>query len=82
MFLSPFGNSQGIEFFHGDWKDALAKAESEGKMLFVDAYTTWCGPCKKMASVVFPDPKVGAFFNEQFINIKIDISYHNVYRWR
>ena len=76
MFLS-FGwmnvQAQGIEFFHGEWKDALVKAKAEDKIIFVDCFTTWCGPCKAMAKNTFTDPKVGEFFNNTFINMKLDM---------
>lgn len=62
----------GIDFFHGNWEEALAKAEAENKKLFVDVYTDWCGPCKIMAANVFPKKSVGEYFNERFINIKLD----------
>lgn len=62
----------GIGFFHGNWEEALAKAEAENKKLFVDVYTDWCGPCKIMAANVFPKKPVGEYFNERFINIKLD----------
>jgi thiol-disulfide isomerase/thioredoxin len=65
--------AQGIEFFHGTWEEALEKAKAEEKVIFVDAYAEWCGPCKRMASTVFPDEKVGAFYNRHFINMKIDM---------
>jgi thioredoxin-related protein len=64
---------QGIDFFEGHWKEALEKAAGEDQLVFVDAYTTWCGPCKKMSKQVFPDPKVGEFFNASFISIKVDM---------
>ena len=35
---------QGIEFFHGSWEEALAEAKKQEKPIFVDAFTTWCGP--------------------------------------
>ena len=42
-------------------------------MIFMDAYATWCGPCKGMAKNVFTDKRVGEFFNEKFINVKMDM---------
>lgn len=65
--------AQGIEFFHGSWEEALAKAAAEDKLIFVDAYAEWCGPCKKMSAQVFPMPTVGAFHNTNFINVKYDM---------
>lgn len=64
---------QGIDFFHGTWDEAMELAKKDGKVIFVDAYTTWCGPCKRMAKNTFPNPKVGEFFNANFVNMKIDM---------
>jgi len=66
-------NAQGIEFHKGDWESTLKKAKKENKIIFVDAYTTWCGPCKWMSANVFPDQAVGDYYNENFINAKIDM---------
>lgn len=66
-------SGQGIEFYDGEWTDALAEAEKSKKLVFVDAYAVWCGPCKRMAKTTFMDQKVGDFFNENFINLKIDM---------
>jgi len=63
----------GIEFSKGDWNEILAQAKNENKIVFVDAYTTWCGPCKMMSRDVFPNPRVGAFYNTNFVNAKIDM---------
>lgn len=65
--------SQGIDFFHGSWEEALEQAQIQEKVIFVDAFTTWCGPCKKMSANVFTNEKVGEFFNQNFINMKIDM---------
>ena len=65
--------SQGIEFFHGTWAEALQIAKSEEKLIFVDAFASWCGPCKRMSSQTFPDPAAGEFFNANFVNLKIDM---------
>lgn len=69
----PASGLKGIDFFHGSFKEALAKADKEGKLVFMDAYTTWCGPCRRMSSNVFPDAAVGEFYNANFINIKVDM---------
>ena len=62
----------GIEFHGGSFEDALVQAEQEGKHVFVDVYTTWCGPCKIMDAVVFPQDEVGAYYNARFVNVKLD----------
>lgn len=54
-------------------EQASAKAKAENKLIFLDCYTQWCGPCKKMAKEVFPLEKVGAFMNPKFINLQIDM---------
>lgn len=64
--------AQGIKFEHGTFDEALAKAKKENKLLFVDFYTTWCGPCKKMSKTIFTQDEVGAFFNKNFISLKVD----------
>lgn len=63
---------KGMEFFHGAFEDALALAEVEDKLVFVDVYTTWCGPCIVMQESVFPLPEVGEYFNARFVNYKLD----------
>ena len=65
--------AQGIEFFHGTWAEATAKAQAEGKLIFVDAYAEWCGPCKRMSAQVFPDASVGEYFNANFVCMKTDM---------
>ncbi|MEM7655530.1 MAG: thioredoxin family protein [Bacteroidota bacterium] len=71
--VSPVYAQSGIQFFEGSLAEAKAKAEAEGKLLFVESYADWCGPCKLMAREVFSDPEVGAYFNEHFINVKLDM---------
>lgn len=63
----------GIEFFHGTFAEAKALAAKENKIIFMDAYAEWCGPCKRMAATVFTDDKVGQFMNDNFINLKMDM---------
>lgn len=71
--ISKITEHAGIEFMKGSWTDALAKAKEEDKLIFLDAYASWCGPCKFMARTTFTEDEVGTFFNEQFINFKMDM---------
>ena len=62
----------GIQFIEEDWNLALKKAQSQNKLVFVDIYTTWCGPCKMLKQYTFTDSAVGNFFNKTFVNVSID----------
>ncbi len=77
IILSVLTNlsAQGISFEKEGtaWADILKKAKTENKIVFVDAYTSWCGPCKVMAKNIFPLPEVGDVFNAKFVNAKIDM---------
>lgn len=64
---------EGMNFVEMPFDELLAQAKEENKIIFIDAYTTWCGPCKMMAAKVFPEAKVGEVYNERFINAKFDM---------
>jgi len=66
-------NKSNIQFEHGTWDEIVAKAKREKKVIFLDCYTTWCGPCKQMANTVFTKPEVAEYFNSTFINAKFDM---------
>jgi thiol-disulfide isomerase/thioredoxin len=72
MVLGNAGHTQ-INFNHGPWQEILAQAGRENKLVFLDCYASWCGPCKWMAANAFVDPAVSAFFNAHFVNAKIDM---------
>lgn len=54
-------------------EQASVKAKAEKKLIFLDAFTQWCGPCKMMAREVFPQAKVGEAMNSKFVSLKIDM---------
>ncbi|MEO1627139.1 MAG: thioredoxin fold domain-containing protein [Bacteroidota bacterium] len=73
LLCSGLLKAQGIQFRKGQWKDILAEAKKSNKLVFLDAYTSWCGPCKQMSARIFTQPKVGSYFNDKFINVKLDM---------
>ena len=68
-------NTKGTQFFKGTFAQALAKAKQENKKLMVDCYTLWCGPCRYMATNVFPNDTLGKFMNEHFVCMKLDMEH-------
>ena len=64
---------KGIEFEKSSWQEILQKAKDEDKIIFLDAFASWCGPCKWMAKNVFTNDTVAAFYNKNFVNAKIDM---------
>lgn len=63
---------EGIQFFRGSWDEALELAKEEDKLIFLDIYASWCGPCKALKKNTFSDEKVGVFYNDNFINVTVD----------
>lgn len=61
-----------ILFDNSSWAALLQQAKATDKLIFVDAYTTWCGPCKTMAREVFTDSTIAKFYNDHFINTQIN----------
>lgn len=66
-------NTRSIKFNDEKWDALLAKARKEHKMIFLDAYTSWCRPCMMMASDIFTLDKVADFYNSHFINVSMDM---------
>lgn len=80
LFISVLGlcttyaQQKGMQFQDDlSWKQILALAAKENKPIFLDCYTTWCGPCKAMAREVFSRSDVGDYMNAHFISVKKDM---------
>jgi len=56
-----------------NWQSVLLEAKKQKKNIFVDAYTTWCGPCRQMDKEVYRDKRVVAYLDSNFISIKVQI---------
>lgn len=68
-----FGQDREIEFRQLTWAETLEAARAENKPIFIDCYTTWCGPCKWMTANIFTDNAVADYFNKNYIAVKFDM---------
>ena len=69
----PSKKGAGIQFTNASWAEILKKAKAENKVIFLDAYASWCGPCKLLQKNVFTRQDIGELYNKQFINVKMDM---------
>ena len=65
--------AQGIKFEQDTFQNILTKAKKEKKLVFLDAFASWCGPCKMLERNIFPQKEVGDFYNTNFINAHFDM---------
>jgi len=66
-------SSTQINFIENSWNEALKQAARQNKYIFVDAYASWCGPCKMLKATTFKNNKVADFYNDNFVNVAIDM---------
>ena len=59
-----------------DWypwgPEAFEKAKQENKVIFLSVGYSSCYWCHVMERLVFEDPKIAKYMNENFVNIKVD----------
>jgi thiol-disulfide isomerase/thioredoxin len=74
MALSDgFSQGNSIQFLEKPWPEIVAQAKKENKLIFMDAYATWCGPCKWMAANIFTNDSVADYYNRMFVCTKFDM---------
>lgn len=72
MFLAGQALAKGITFQNLSLKEALSKAKTENKYVFIDVYATWCGPCKYLAANIFTDDALGMYMDQHYVSIQLD----------
>jgi uncharacterized protein YyaL (SSP411 family) len=55
-----------------DWNTGYPMAKKANKIILVDAYTDWCGWCKKMDRDTYSEPKIIGALNRDFVIIKFN----------
>ena len=65
-------SKEGVQWI--TWEEAIEASDTDEnpKKIFIDVYTDWCGWCKRMDASTFSNPKVAAYMNEHFYNVKFN----------
>jgi thiol-disulfide isomerase/thioredoxin len=71
--LTGFSQNRSITFSEKPWSEILSFAQARNKMIFLDAYATWCGPCKWMAANMFTKDTVADYYNKNFVCVHFDM---------
>ncbi len=72
LVASVLPNSDDGPFLQLCFDDALTQAKESEKVVFIDFFTTWCGPCKKLDQVTWKDAEVVAWLDEHTVPLKLD----------
>ncbi len=71
--IQTLSASSGLNFKNASWDEVLEEAREKNLPIFVKTYASYCMPCRMMDSEVFPKPEVAQYFNENFVNFKVDM---------
>lgn len=72
IFITSYSLGSGIQFQSLSYNQAVEMAKKTNKLIFIDVFATWCGPCKHLSKNIFPDETLGTYMNSHFISIKLD----------
>jgi thioredoxin-related protein len=69
----PKNPGTGIQYFSGNFEQAVEAASKENKKIFIYGHTDWCGYCTKMQKSTFKEKEVDDYMNSNFINLSYDL---------
>ena len=73
FMIGSYGQNRSITFYEKPFQEVLAIAKQQDKLIFMDAFASWCGPCKWMSATIFTNDTVADFYNQHFICVKYDM---------
>ncbi len=80
VFVSQsFEMAQDVTLKWEDWNTGYKRGIAENKIILVDAYTDWCGWCKKMDKDTYSDPEIIKKINKNFVAIKFNPELDKTY---
>ena len=65
-----------IDFVQSSWEEALKKARTEGKIIFLEGFADWSEPCQLLEKYAFADLEVSNYYNSSFVNFRMDMEQY------
>ena len=72
-FYGSIGAQSKVIFSDLDWLEVMDRAQAEDKLIFLDAYTSWCQACKEMDRTTFNSVRLANALNKDFISVKMNM---------
>ncbi|MFM9956603.1 MAG: thioredoxin family protein [Phycisphaerales bacterium] len=73
FWRAPFWAGKPAVFVDASFEQAASKAESQNRLLVVDAMASWCGPCKVMDAHTWPKSSVVEWMNAHAVAFQFDV---------
>lgn len=70
--FSSAAQADKLTIIHEDWAEAQQLAEKENKLIIIDYYATWCGPCKAFSANLKANEGLQNRLSKDFIMLKYD----------
>ncbi len=74
--FASFNNPTELKWL--DWNTGYPLAKKQNKIILVDAYTDWCGWCKKMDRDTYTNSDIIKMLNKDFVVIKFNPELENI----
>jgi len=72
-FIPALGQNRSIVFIDKPWQEILKMSKDQDKLIFMDAYASWCSPCKWMSANIFTNDTIADYYNQHFICVQMDM---------
>ena len=79
-FLLAFRYPSGKELDWKDWNEGYELAKKKDKIILIDAYTDWCGWCKKMDADTYAKSQIISYIDKNFVPVKFNPELKGKYR--
>src|ERR1700738_1368954 len=72
MILPVARAAESPPFSEITFEDALKQASLANKVVMIDFFTTWCGPCKLLDKNTWTDTRVDALLAAKAVALRVD----------